>query len=28
VTHLGPIYLGTLVFVVGVLMALRGLLGK
>ena len=28
VTHLGPIYLGTLVFVVGALMALRGLLAK
>lgn len=28
VTHLGPIYLGTLVFVVGALMALRGLMAK
>ena len=28
VTHLGPIYLATLVFVVGALMALRGLLQK
>ncbi len=28
VTHLGPIYLGTLVFVIGALMALRGLMAK
>lgn len=28
VTHLGPIYLGTAVFVIGALMALRGLLAK
>ncbi len=28
VTHLGPIYLGTVVFVIGALMALRGLMAK
>jgi hypothetical protein len=28
VTHLGPIYLGTLVFVVGALIGLRGLMAK
>lgn len=28
VTHLGPIYVGTLIFVIGALMALAGMLGK
>jgi len=28
VTHLGPIYLGTLIYVVGALMALAGMMGK
>src|SRR5262249_36090867 len=28
VTHLGPIYLATIVFVVGALLALRGMMGR
>jgi hypothetical protein len=28
VSHLGPIYLGTLIYVVGALMALAGMMGK
>jgi hypothetical protein len=28
VSHLGPIYAGTLIFVVGALMALAGMMGK